>query len=140
MTRRRLTIALAVLALLTALAAALHGSHPPAARRTPDGAATAAPRLRAPLTPAEINRQDHAPARLLRAQAAAIAQRPMLPALPITSEGVSIRIAGLAPDGRTTILSLTDGGLGRAHALAVYREQLRRYGDSGHDYQLRVAP
>ena len=64
----------------------------------------------------------------------------MLAALPITSQGVSIQIAGLAPDGRDTILSLTDGRVGRAYALAVYREQLRRYGDSGHAYRVQVAP
>ena len=63
----------------------------------------------------------------------------MLPALPITDSGVTIDIGGLAPDGRTTILTLTTR-LGRAHALAVYRHELRRYGDTGRAYQPVVQP
>jgi hypothetical protein len=63
----------------------------------------------------------------------------MLPALPITAGGVRIAIGGLARDGQTTILTLTSPR-GRAHALRVYRRQLRRYGDNGHAYHLRVRP
>ena len=58
----------------------------------------------------------------------------MLSALPITTRGVTISIAGLDDDGRTTILELR-GRRGRAHTLAVYRRELRRYGDSGRAYR-----
>ena len=91
------------------------------------------------LTARQINRQDHPPHGLGRRQQAASRRRPMLPALPITSDGVKIAIGGLARDGQTTILTLTSPR-GRAHALRVYRRQLRRYGDNGHAYRLRVRP
>jgi hypothetical protein len=94
------------------------------------------------LTAAQINRQDHPPGGLVRRQHAATRARPMLPALPITTDGVRIAIGGLGRDGQTTILTLTSRGRrdGRAHALGVYRRQLRRYGDSGHAYRPRVRP
>jgi hypothetical protein len=91
------------------------------------------------LTARQINRQDHPPRGLVRRQRAAAGRRPMLPALPITSRGVRIAIGGLARDGQTTILTLTSPR-GRVHALAIYRRQLRRYGDNGHAYRLRVRP
>ena len=94
------------------------------------------------LTAAQINRQDHPPRGLLRRQQQANRQRPMLPALPITTSRVRIAIDGLDRDGHTTILTLTShrrSGRGRAHALRVYRRQLRRYGDSGHSYRVRVS-
>jgi hypothetical protein len=91
------------------------------------------------LTAREINRQDHRPRALARRQQTATRRRPMLPALPITSRGVRIAIGGLARDGQTTILTLTTSR-GRAHALRVYRRELRRYGDSGDAYHLRVRP
>ena len=86
------------------------------------------------MTPAQINRQDRPSRALLRRQQAAAAARPMLSALPITARGVTIAIAGLDDDGRTTILELR-GRRGRAHTLAVYRRELRRYGDSGRAYR-----
>jgi hypothetical protein len=94
------------------------------------------------LTAAQINRQDHPPRALVRRQQAASRRRPMLPALPITTRGVRIAIGGLARDGQTTILTLTTGGgrRARAHALRVYRRQLRRYGDNGHAYHVVVRP
>jgi hypothetical protein len=91
------------------------------------------------LTAAQINRQDHRPGALVRRQRTATRGRPMLPALPITSRGVRIAIGGLARDGQTTILTLTTSR-GRAHALRVYHRELRRYGDDGHAYRLRVRP
>jgi hypothetical protein len=89
------------------------------------------------LTAAQINRQDHPSRELLRRQQAASRQRPMLSALPISSDGVRIAIGGLARDERTTILTLTTRR-GRAHTLRIYRRQLRRYGDNGHAYRVRV--
>jgi hypothetical protein len=100
---------------------------------------TSRPGGRRALTAREINRQDHPPRGLVRRQRAVTRRRPMLPALPITSRGVRIAIAGLARDGQTTILTLTSPR-GRAHALAIYRRQLRRYGDNGHAYHVRVRP
>jgi hypothetical protein len=91
------------------------------------------------LTAREINRQDHRPRALVRRQRAATRRRPMLPALPITTRGVRIAIGGLARDGQSTILTLTTSR-GRALALRVYRRELRRYGDNGHAYRLRVRP
>ncbi len=103
---------------------------------TPNAAArtvTSAPPSGA-LTPAEINRQDHESPALVRRQQAATSSRPMLSALPISTRGVTIAIAGLDADGRTTILELR-APRGRAHALAVYLRELRRYGDNGHAYR-----
>ena len=91
------------------------------------------------LTQREINRQDHPPRSLVRRQQAASRGRPMLSALPISSAGVRIAIGGLARDEQTTILTLTTRR-GRAHALRIYRRQLRRYADSGHAYHVRVRP
>ena len=91
------------------------------------------------LTAREINRQDHPSRELLRRQQAASRARPMLSALPISSAGVRIATGGLARDARTTILTLTSCQ-GRAHALRIYRRELRRYGDSGHAYHVRVRP
>jgi hypothetical protein len=113
------------------------GASPPprtATTSTPHGAATPDA-----LPPAQIDRQDRPPAPLERNQAAAIAARPMLPALPITTAGVTIQIAGLAPDGHTTILTITSRQ-DRRHALAVYRHELRLYGDSGRAYDPEVEP
>lgn len=105
-------------------------SRPAAASRPGDGRA---------LTAAQINRQDHPSRELLRRQQAARRARPMLSALPISSAGVRIAIGGLARDGRTTILTLTSRQ-GRAHALRVYRRELRRYADDGRAYHVRVRP
>ena len=131
--------ALAVTAALTGC-----GLHNPDAASSTSTASTPSPTTtalsRSPTpTRAQINRQDHPSPALERTQQAASSARPMLPALPITASGVTIAIAGLAPDGRTTILSLTSR-LGRAHAVAVYRHELRRYGDTGRAYQPVVTP
>ena len=91
------------------------------------------------LTAAQINRQDHPSRSLVRRQQAASRGRPMLSALPISTKGVRIAIGGLARDGRTTILTLTSRQ-GRTHALRVYQRELRRYGDNGHAYHVRVRP
>jgi hypothetical protein len=91
-------------------------------------------------TAAQINRQDHPPAVLQRSQAAAVATRPMLPALPITAAGVTIQVGGLAPDGQITILTITSAHGGRRHALAIYRFELHRYGDTGRAYRPEVQP
>ena len=146
MTRPRGTVFAGAVA---AIALAGCGLHNPDAATTParpsappPSTTTAAPRTLAPAsspTPAQINRQDHPSPALQRSQQAANAARPMLPALPITANGVTIDIGGLAADGRTTILTLTTR-LGRAHALAVYRRELRRYGDTGRAYQPVVQP
>ncbi|MCA1657562.1 MAG: hypothetical protein LC713_07645 [Actinobacteria bacterium] len=123
-----------------AIALAGCGLHNPAAPATTTTAppAAAARTATTPPTPtpsaAQINRQDHPSPTLEHAQRAAAASRPMLPALPITANGVTIDVGGLAADGRTTVLTLTTR-LGRAHALAVYRHELRRYGDTGRAYQ-----
>ena len=137
--RRRPGLAL-VLVAVGAAALSGCGLRNPDAASSPRAPAAATPHRSAPrLTPAQVNRQDHPPAALVRSQAAAAAARPMLPALPITAAGVTIAVGGLAPDGRTTILTLTSA-LGRAHALAVYRHELRRYGDTGRAYQTSVQP
>lgn len=91
------------------------------------------------LTATQINRQDHPSRSLVRRQQAASRARPMLSALPISTKGVRIAIGGLARDEQTTILTLTSRQ-GRAHALRVYRRELRRYGDNGHAYHVRVRP
>lgn len=92
------------------------------------------------LTAHEINRQDHPSQQLERRQRAAARARPMLPALPLRSDGVTIEIAGLAADRRTTLLRVSARLGGHAHALAVYRRELDRYGDSGHRYRPQVRP
>jgi hypothetical protein len=132
-----------------AIALAGCGVRNPAAATTPTAATTPATSTGAESpalalttsspTPAEINRQDHPSPTLEREQQTASASRPMLPALPITANGVTIDIGGLAADGRTTVLTLTTR-LGRAHALAVYRHELRRYGDTGRAYRVEVKP
>jgi hypothetical protein len=137
MTHPRLALALAAFA-----TAALSGcglGNPDAASSPPAPAPATPRRSPARRTAAQVNRQDHPLAALVRSQAAAAAARPMLPALPITAAGVTIAVGGLAPDGRTTILTLTSAR-GRAHALAVYRHELRRYGDNGRAYQTSVQP
>jgi hypothetical protein len=139
---RTLTVA-ATAALLVGCGISNPYATAPAATTTAATTATTATASRSgagrALTAREINRQDHPPRALARRQRAATRRRPMLPALPITSRGVRIAIAGLARDGQTTILTLTSPR-GRAHALRVYRRQLRRYGDNGHAYRLRVRP
>jgi len=100
----------------------------------------APPPPRRELTAEQINRQDHPPERMLRRQRAAAAARPMLPALPIRAGGVTISITGLAADHATTVLRVSRGHRSRAHALGVYERQLRRYGDPGVAYTVRVTP
>lgn len=139
-TRRRATVAASAAAVLTLAGCGLHNPDAPGstattstpASRPPTGASTAAS------TAAAINRQDHPPAALERSQAAAVAERPLLPGLPLTQAGVTITVGGLAPGERTTNLTLTSPHGGRAHALAVYHAVLRRYGDSGRAYQPQV--
>ena len=145
MKHRRALIALLGLTALIALAALTHHTRQPVARPAPVALATTTSTRPISTTSsvpvaAQINRQDHYPPALARRQAAAMAARSLLPALPLTYQGVTIAIAGLAPDGRTTLLDLTDGHLGRAHAMAVYRHELAVYGDTGHAYHAQVAP
>ncbi len=136
---RRRSPALGALAVTVALTGCgLHNPDAASSPSTPATTTTAVTPSPAP-TRAQINRQDHPSPAQVRNQQAASSVRPMLPALPITTAGVTIDIAGLAPDGRTTILTITSR-LGRAHALAVYRHELRRYGDTGRAYQPVVQP
>jgi hypothetical protein len=143
MTRRARPLGVATATAATAIALAGCGLHNPDSAGAPLRSATTVSSERAGtpdgLPAAEINRQDHPPASLERSQAAAIATRPMLAALPITTAGVTIQIAGLAPDGHTTILTITSGH-GHRQALAVYRRELRLYGDSGRAYEAEVQP
>jgi hypothetical protein len=142
--RRRWCRSLVLGALAVTVALTGCGVPNPDAASSPSTASTPTPTTTA-LTPspaptrAQVNRQDHPSPGQVRSQQAASSARPMLPALPITANGVTIDIGGLAPDGRTTILTLTTR-LGRAHALAAYRHELRRYGDTGRAYQPVVKP
>jgi hypothetical protein len=134
MTSRSRILAIAAATALVGCGARNPYATAPVPSRTSRTAATARPS--AGLTAAQINRQDHPPGGLVRRQRTATRQRPMLPALPITRSGVRIAIGGLDRDGHTTILTLTSrAGTSRAHALAVYRRQLRRYADSGDAYR-----
>ncbi len=138
---RRAPVLAAFVATVMLTGCGLHNpdaASPPSTSSTTTSSITALTPSPAP-TRAQINRQDHPSPALERNQQAASSARPMLPALPITTAGVTIDIAGLAPDGRTTILTLTSR-LGRAHALAVYRHELARYGDTGRAYQPVVQP
>ena len=92
------------------------------------------------LTAAQINRQDREPPRLRRQQRAARANRPMLAALPISSGGVTVTIAGLEADATTTVLQVNRGRHDRARALQIYRRELQRHNDSGNAYRVRVRP
>ena len=146
MTPRSLTLLLLGALALTTLALLTHRTIPaPHPRHTPSATATSASSstptvaITAP-SAAVIDRQDHYPPAVRRAEAAAITARPMLPALPLTYQGVSIQIAGLATNGQSTVLALSDGRLGRAHAVAVYRHELAIYGDSGRAYRIEVNP
>jgi hypothetical protein len=115
----------------------------------PHPPATPAPR---PLTPARpptvtpapphvrenaIDRQDRTTARQRQREAAAFDRRPLLSHLPLRLAGITIAIAGLADDERTTILSLNAGPRSRADALALYRRALTVYDDPGRAYRLR---
>jgi hypothetical protein len=139
----RALIALAVLALAAANLTAT--SDRPASRPRPsqrDVAATPAP-TRTPVPPklgrAVIDRQDRSTRRERERESRAFDSRPLLTRLPLELAGVRIDIAGLAADGRTTILSIDPGTRSRAHARAVYEHALAAYRDSGHAYGLEWA-
>lgn len=138
--RRRATVAGSAAAVLALAGCGLHNPDAPAstATRSTPASRPATAASTAASTAAAINRQDHPPAALERSQAATAAERPLLPALPLATAGVTITVGGLAPDGRTTILTVTSPHGGRAHALTVYHALLRRYGDSGRAYQPQV--
>ena len=111
----------------------------PTARATPT--ATATPQRPPPrASRAQINAQD----RLTHAQRTReqrlVAARRLLDHLPLELAGVRIDVAGIAPDGRRTLLELHPGPRGRDFALTVYRQALATYGDTGRAYQLHLVP
>lgn len=103
-------------------------------RVTPTPMATAEPPA---ITAAEADRQDRVGAMHRRREARAFDRRPLLSVLPLELAGVRIRIAGLAADDRTTILSISAGRRGRDFAEALYRRALAAYGDSGDEYTVQ---
>ena len=92
------------------------------------------------LTDEQINRQDPPDARRRRDEARAFDRRPLLNALPTTLQGVRFDIAGLAADGRTTIVHADARGLGRRRARIAYATLRRRTGDRSRSYRLEIQP
>lgn len=90
-----------------------------------------------PLTSTEVNRQDRVGRAHRRRETRAFDRRPLLAVLPLDLGGVRIEIAGLAEDGKTTILSIAAGARGQRYAEDLYRRALAAYGDSGADYTVR---
>lgn len=144
MTRRARAVALTALVVVAVVVLELPDRTAPprpvpTARVTPT--ATATPQGRPPrASRAQIAAQD----RLTRAQRARerrlVAARRLLDHLPLELAGVRIHVAGIAPDGRRTLLELRPGPRGRDFALTVYKQALATYGDSGRAYQLHLVP
>lgn len=88
---------------------------------------------------ARVNDQDHATTAEQRRADAAGATRPLLAHLPTTSHGIDLRVAGLAADDHTTVLTVYDPH-GPRHARRVYRRLLARYHDPGTAYAIQVLP
>lgn len=142
-----------VLVALAAIAAAiaLAQAHDESQRAPASGAAPTRPQratptpapVRTPAPPrlsrAQINRQDRAGAARRAIEARVFDARPLLQRLPLARGGVRIDIAGLAPDDRSTVLSIDPGQRSRAHARRVYRSALRQTDDDGTAYVLEWA-
>lgn len=67
----------------------------------------------------------------------AMAERPMLDRLPLRVGEVRMSIAGLAKDGRSTIIEVDAGAGSRRAARAAYRRALKSFGDRGVSYEPR---
>jgi hypothetical protein len=138
-------VAIVILASLALAAAAL--TAPPdtqRARPAPTRAVRSLVPARTPRPPAlaraQLERQDRVDAAQRRREGAALDRRALLAHLPLALAGVTIDIAGLGADGRTTMLELDAGGRSRAYARAIYARALRTYGDSGRAYETRLKP
>ena len=132
--------ALAALALgtpTTPREAARSGSPPRPARPRATATNTPGPTR---LSRARLNRQDRVDRARRRRETDAFDGRPLLGQLPLTLAGVTIDIAGLAPNGRSTLLTIDAGERSHAHARAIYEQALRTYGDPGRAYQPRYTP
>jgi hypothetical protein len=86
----------------------------------------------------QINRQDPPDPQRQRREARAFDRRPLLNALPITLQGVTFDIGGLAADGRTTIIVADAHGIGRRRARIAFATLLRRTADRSNAYRLKV--
>jgi hypothetical protein len=140
MTRRGRTTVLVLLVL--AAAAALQRVDRPEGEPSPP-AATATRVPSATPTPAaagQIAAQDRLTPAQRRRDRVALARRRLVEHLPVALAGVRIDVAGIAADGRRTLLELDPGPRGRRFALALYHQALHVYNDPGRDYQLRWAP
>jgi hypothetical protein len=124
----------AIGAVLTSTAVDEHPAPPVSRLRPPVTSATP----QAPALPRiAIDRQDRTSSAHRRREAEAFDARPLLSALPLERACVRIDIAGLAREGRTTVLSIAPGVHGRAFARAVYKRALALLDDPGTTYRLR---
>jgi hypothetical protein len=73
-----------------------------------------------------------------RRESRALDERPLLSELPLELGLISIDAAGLTPDGRRTVITLT--GPDRVVAEAAYRQALQALGDPGTAYAPRWTP
>ncbi len=89
------------------------------------------------LSPDQINKQDRFTAAEKRAQSHAMDSRPLLDHLPYVQDGVTVDIAGLAADNKTTILSVTTRTRTKQQAAATYQQILKRFKDPGTAYKVR---
>jgi hypothetical protein len=121
-------------ALVLALLVAMRGGEPRRHDVRPAPTSTPAPPA---VRPEVIEDQDRVSASHRRREARAFDQRPLLNALPIERAGVRVDIAGLAADGRTTVLTLSPGSRSRAFAEQVYRRALAAQGDTAAAYRIR---
>jgi hypothetical protein len=141
MTGRARTTALALLILAAAIV--LQRADKPPDEPSPRPAATThrvpAP-TPTPATAGQIAAQDRLTPRQRRRDGDALAQRRLIEHLPIALAGVRIDLAGIAADGRRTLLELHPGTRGRRFALALYQQALHVFNDRGRRYQLRWAP
>jgi hypothetical protein len=89
------------------------------------------------LSSAEVNSQDRFTTREKRRHEQAHDSRPLLRRLPLSIDGVSIDVAGLAADNKTTILRVVRGRHTPKEARTAYRRALRRAHDTGNAYTPR---
>lgn len=110
--------------------------------RAPAPATRTAAAARTPRPPApghaELNRQDRVTRAHQARESRALEDRPLLSELPLELGPVALDAAGLAADGRRTIVTVP--GPDRPMAEAAYRQALAALGDPGSAYELRWEP
>lgn len=92
------------------------------------------------LSASAINKQDQASPAERRRQSRVMDERPLLNRLPLTVDGVSVDIGGLAADNKTTVITVDRGRGTLSHARKVYVQLLHRYRDTGQSYDPRYLP